>query len=135
MQARAQAAAAALKDMLAALRSDVDIAVFDAQVTRLHPDHTFCLFTAHPFLRSTNSTRERRRWLRERITAENESHRVLFLESVCDNAAVVEANIREVKLTSPDYEDAQTEQAAVEDFKKRIAHYERAYEMVGPDEG
>lgn len=58
--------------------------------------------------------------------------RVLFLESICDDPAVVEKNILATKLFSPDYIGADPEEA-VKDFKNRIANYEKAYESVGVD--
>ena len=48
--------------------------------------------------------------------------------------AVVERNLRETKLSSPDYADMD-EQTAIRDFQARIAHYEGVYESLGEDEG
>lgn len=35
--------------------------------------------------------------------------RVLWIENVCDDDEVIEANIRETKLSSPDYKDMDAE--------------------------
>jgi broad specificity phosphatase PhoE len=54
---------------------------------------------------------------------------VLFIETVCDDPEVIEANIRQTKLSAPDYQDVDPDEA-VADFRRRIAHYERAYEPI-----
>ncbi|MBW2392642.1 MAG: histidine phosphatase family protein [Deltaproteobacteria bacterium] len=81
---------------------------------------------------ATNSTRERRRSIRKR--AEAEDFELLFVEIVNDDPAIIEANLRETKLRSPDYEGV-PEAQALADFRKRIAHYENEYETLGEDEG
>jgi broad specificity phosphatase PhoE/predicted kinase len=108
--ARLELALGALEDMLEWLSNVGDIAIYDA----------------------TNSTRERRRELRARCEAEG--LQVVFIESVCNDPATVEANIRETKAHSPDYAGFDPEEA-VRDFRMRIAHYEEAYETVGDEEG
>src|SRR5690606_39152801 len=47
---------------------------------------------------------------------------------------LVEANVRETKLMSPDYAGVDPEEA-VRDFRARIAHYERAYEPLDESDG
>ncbi len=80
---------------------------------------------------ATNSTRERRELVRERLTVSG--LQVLFIESICTDPAIVEANIRATKLRAPDYANMDAD-AAVRDFRARIANYERAYEPIGEDE-
>lgn len=58
---------------------------------------------------------------------------MLFVESICDDEEVILANIREVKLSSPDYANTDAE-TAVQDFRQRIRHYEEVYESI-EDEG
>jgi broad specificity phosphatase PhoE/predicted kinase len=108
--ARRDVALAALDDMLAFLRVGGDIAIYDA----------------------TNSTRERRQLVRARCEAEG--HAVVLVESICDDPVLVDANIRSTKSRSPDYEGV-PEEEAVRDFRRRIAHYESAYEEVREEEG
>jgi broad specificity phosphatase PhoE/predicted kinase len=79
---------------------------------------------------ATNSTRERRALVVERC--EQAGIPSLFIESICHDQSVVEANIRETKLSSPDYASSDPE-AAVRDFRARIAHYESAYEPIDDD--
>jgi broad specificity phosphatase PhoE/predicted kinase len=109
-QARRDVAMAALEDMLAFLDEEGDIAIYDA----------------------TNSTRERRALVAARCAEEGLD--VVFVESICNDPAIIEANIRATKARSPDYEGV-PEDEAVRDFRLRIAHYERAYDEVGEDEG
>lgn len=108
--ARRDVALAALDDMLAFLKEGGDIAIYDA----------------------TNNTRERRNLVRARCEAEGLS--VVFVESICNDPAIVEANIRANKARSPDYEGV-PEEEAVRDFRQRIAHYQSAYEEVSEAEG
>lgn len=76
---------------------------------------------------ATNSTRVRRAVVAERL--KEAGLRVLFLESVCDDQEIIEANIRATKLRAPDYANV-TDDDAVADFRARIAHYEQAYEPI-----
>ncbi|KAA8497667.1 6-phosphofructo-2-kinase/fructose-2,6-bisphosphatase 4 [Porphyridium purpureum] len=80
---------------------------------------------------ATNTTRERRKAVRIRLETEN--IRVLFFESMCTDEAIVNRNILQTKLFSPDYAHASAEDA-VADFKRRIAHYEEVYETLDADE-
>lgn len=80
---------------------------------------------------ATNSTRQRRDWIRERCRTEDCD--LLFVEiSAAD--ALVEDTLRETKITSPDYQGREGDDALA-DFKARIAHYASAYERLGEDEG
>ncbi|KAF9934581.1 Fructose-2,6-bisphosphatase [Linnemannia zychae] len=76
---------------------------------------------------ATNSTRSRR----EMLLAECKKHdiQVMFIESVCEDEALVLHNIMSVKLKSPDYKNMDPDKA-VEDFKARIVHYREAYESI-----
>ncbi|KAI2649709.1 6-phosphofructo-2-kinase/fructose-2,6-bisphosphatase [Labeo rohita] len=51
---------------------------------------------------------------------------VFFIESVCDDPEIIEENIMQVKLSSPDYENYDKEEALV-DFLKRIDCYKMSY--------
>lgn len=99
-----------LRDMLKWLSQTGQVAIYDA----------------------TNSTRERRQWIRDTCKTQNVS--VVFVETICDDPRVIDRNLRDTKLHSPDYVGVAPEEA-LGDFKKRIAHYARAYETVGDDEG
>ncbi|KAK5131139.1 hypothetical protein LTR08_001287 [Meristemomyces frigidus] len=82
-------------------------------------------------LDATNSTKSRRRWIKDRCDAEGIE--TLFVESKCDDEDLIMANIMEVKTTSPDYTGQDPEEAA-RDFRERIRMYERVYETLDEDE-
>ena len=82
-------------------------------------------------LDATNSTKERRRWVKARCDAQGIE--TLFVESKCDDEALVMSNILEVKTTSPDYKGQDPETAA-KDFKERIRNYAKAYQTIDEDE-
>ncbi len=105
LKARHQAANSALGDMLTWLKQGGEVAVFDA----------------------TNSTLARRNWLLEQL----QKHRIdtAFIESICEDESIIDANITQSKLTSPDYVHASKEEALT-DFKARIAHYLSSYEPL-----
>jgi broad specificity phosphatase PhoE/predicted kinase len=108
--ARLEVAIAALEDMLDFLDNGGDVGIYDA----------------------TNNTRERRALVCARCAAEGVD--VVFVESICDDPAIIEANIRATKARSPDYEGVDEEEA-VRDFRQRIAHYADAYEQTDESEG
>ncbi|RDW75776.1 fructose-2,6-bisphosphatase-like protein [Coleophoma crateriformis] len=82
-------------------------------------------------LDATNSTKERRRWIKERCDAEGIE--TLYVESKCDDEDLIMSNILEVKTTSPDYVGQDPETAA-QDFRKRIRNYEKVYQTIDEDE-
>jgi broad specificity phosphatase PhoE len=109
-EARREVAMRALDDLLAWMKSGGDIGIYDA----------------------TDSTRERRTLVRERLEAAG--RQVVFIESICDDPAIIETNIRETKARSPDYA-GMDEAEAMLDFRARIQHYASAYETLHEDEG
>ncbi|KAJ3051029.1 Fructose-2,6-bisphosphatase [Rhizophlyctis rosea] len=80
---------------------------------------------------ATNSTKERRKVIYDACVAKG--IQVMFVESICDKQDIILANVKEVKISSPDYVGWDPEKA-VEDFMTRIAHYESAYQCLGPEE-
>ncbi|XP_059531713.1 6-phosphofructo-2-kinase/fructose-2,6-bisphosphatase 2 isoform X2 [Myotis daubentonii] len=109
MKIRKQCAVVALEDVKAYLTEESgQIAVFDA----------------------TNTTRERRDMILN--FAEENSFKVFFVESVCDDPDVIAANILEVKVSSPDYPERNRENV-MEDFLKRIECYKVTYQPLDPD--
>jgi broad specificity phosphatase PhoE/predicted kinase len=108
--ARTTVAMAALDDLLAFLARGGEVAIYDA----------------------TNNTRERRALVRARCA--EQGVQVVFIESICNDLTVVEANIRANKARSPDYLGV-AEEEAVRDFRMRIQHYRRRYSEVSEDEG
>jgi broad specificity phosphatase PhoE/predicted kinase len=109
--ARLEMAMAALDDMLRWMQDEGgEVGIYDA----------------------TNTTRERRALVRDRCVAAGLE--VVFIESICDDPAILAANVREKEMHSPDYAGIPREEAA-HDFRERIGHYDRAYGRVGDDEG
>lgn len=56
-----------------------------------------------------------------------------FIESICDDETVILNNIKEFKISSPDYTDIDEEEA-IKDFKNRIYQYEKGYETLDKTE-
>lgn len=107
---RERIAMQALDDLLGWLGEGGDVGIYDA----------------------TNTERSRRRAIVTRC--ERAGVRVIFVESICEDESVVDTNVRDNKLRSPDYQGVAAEEA-VRDFRERIAMYERTYEPVADDEG
>ncbi|KAE9405021.1 bifunctional 6-phosphofructo-2-kinase/fructose-2,6-bisphosphate 2-phosphatase [Gymnopus androsaceus JB14] len=76
---------------------------------------------------ANNGTRAARQTLAEKF--HNKGIHVILLESVCNNKEIIEANIRSVKISSPDYRGWDPDQA-VEDYYTRIRDHEEYYEPV-----
>jgi broad specificity phosphatase PhoE/predicted kinase len=109
-EARRAVAMDALDDLLAFLTGGGEVAIYDA----------------------TNNTPARRALVRARCAERGVP--VVFIESICNDPAVVEANIRATKARSPDYLGV-AEEEAVRDFRMRIEHYRRGYAEVAEEEG
>ncbi|KAI0262942.1 bifunctional 6-phosphofructo-2-kinase/fructose-2,6-bisphosphate 2-phosphatase [Gloeopeniophorella convolvens] len=78
---------------------------------------------------ATNSTRERRAVIEARVAKEKGMH-LIFLESICDDPAVIAANVAlKVSMGDPDYKDMSPE-IAKRDFLRRIKQYEAVYETI-----
>jgi broad specificity phosphatase PhoE len=105
LTARKMAAQQALQDMLGWFDKGGEVGIFDA----------------------TNSTLERREWLRTQIT--NNEIDIAMIESICDDESIIESNIRSTKLGSPDYIGVPIEEAT-RDFRARIQHYVSAYQPL-----
>lgn len=80
---------------------------------------------------ATNTTRERRHTVFNRIVVQH-GLRCMFLESICTSDEIVECNVREVKVHSPDYKGVEADEA-ISDFLERIRHYEEIYEPISEE--
>jgi len=107
-KARDQCAQLALDEVIAFLKGEGQVSIFDA----------------------TNTTKERRDF----VFSECNAHgiKTFFIESICDDPEVVEQNILEVKVSSPDYKNIPSEEA-FEDFNARIKHYQDFYLEIDLD--
>jgi 6-phosphofructo-2-kinase/fructose-2,6-biphosphatase 2 len=110
MSIRAQCALDALEDVCKWLEAGGEVGVFDA----------------------TNTTLERRRLIRE-IIVDKMGYKLFFVESLCDDPNIVESNIRQVKINSPDYVGINKEEA-LKDFLQRIDHYHDQYQTLDEDQ-
>ena len=109
MALRTAVADTVMKDSLAYLEKEGDVAIFDA----------------------TNTTRERRQIIYDTVVVKHQ-FKCLFLESICDNPQLVETNILDVKVHSPDYDNMDKEEA-LKDFLQRIDHYNEVYVPMGEE--
>ena len=105
MFARRKAAEAALNDMLSWFSKGGEVGIYDA----------------------TNTTKARRTWLHQCLEKSNID--VAFVESICDDDEIINANIVETKLYSPDYVGIHANKAT-NDFRARISHYHSIYEPL-----
>ncbi|KJH43566.1 6-phosphofructo-2-kinase [Dictyocaulus viviparus] len=87
-------------------------------------------------LDATNSTKARRRLIVDFCTqtAFYPPFRVFFVESVCDDLDIINSNISEVKINSPDYKEIMSHEDATKDFMKRIENYKLQYEPLDPED-
>jgi 6-phosphofructo-2-kinase len=82
---------------------------------------------------ATNSTKRRRYHVLKRIQERSKGElKVLFLESICSDPAIIESNIR-LKLSGPDYREMDPVDA-LQDFVGRLHNYEKAYETIDEQE-
>lgn len=82
---------------------------------------------------ATNSTKQRRLKVLRRIQQRSNGElKVLFLESICSDPALIESNIR-LKLSGPDYRNMDPE-VALADFVGRLHNYEKAYQTIDESE-
>ena len=87
---------------------------------------------------ATNSTKERRRRVveltQERSAARGSPINIVFIESLCDDRHVLEANMLTKVRNSPDFA-GMSEREALDDLGQRIANYQSVYETVEDEEG
>ncbi|KDN53122.1 bifunctional 6-phosphofructo-2-kinase/fructose-2,6-bisphosphate 2-phosphatase [Tilletiaria anomala UBC 951] len=81
---------------------------------------------------ATNTTKSRREEIAKRV-AQEPNLKLVFLESICTDPAVIAANIAvKVRSGDPDYANVSPEEAK-KDFLARIKNYEDAYQPVDAD--
>jgi hypothetical protein len=78
---------------------------------------------------ATNSSVERRRAVTNTLAKELPSCRVVFVESICDDASVLERNLAQKIAMSPDYQGMEFA-LAIADLRERINKYESQYESL-----
>ncbi len=104
---RKEIAAQVLQDTLTALQTDIDIAVLDA----------------------ANCTRARRHWIQDQVRASDLYATVIFIESICTIPEIIQTNVHQTILRSPEYADM-SEAEAMADFERKNQHYLSIYETL-----
>lgn len=69
----------------------------------------------------------------EDVVVKQKKFKLLFVESICDDPNLIEQNIMEVKVSSPDYTNMNKEEA-MNDFRLRIEHYQEKYQPLSETE-
>ncbi|KAK3206573.1 hypothetical protein Dsin_020619 [Dipteronia sinensis] len=105
MEARNEVAALAMEDMISWMQEGGQVGIFDA----------------------TNSHRRRRNMLMKMAEG---NCKIIFLETICNDKDIIERNIRLKIQQSPDYAEQPDFEAGLQDFKTRLANYEKVYEPV-----
>lgn len=82
---------------------------------------------------ATNTTKERRKTVYNRIRQRNDQLKVLFLESICTDRQMIDKNIQ-LKLFGPDYKGKDPDESLT-DFKQRLENYDTVYEPMDDVEG
>ncbi|KAF7833784.1 6-phosphofructo-2-kinase/fructose-2,6-bisphosphatase isoform X1 [Senna tora] len=100
MEARNEVAALAFEDMISWMQEGGQVGIFDA----------------------TNSSKKRRNMLMK--LAEGRC-KIIFLETICNDVNIIERNIRLKIQQSPDYAEEPDFEAGLQDFKTRLANYEK----------
>lgn len=109
------------------LREHLALAVLDEALNWLHQGGHVAVFDA------TNTTNDRRRGVLEHIHKfQGCNFNVIFLESICDDKAVLESNFQQKILNSPDYKNMAYEEAK-KDLAQRIENYQKVYETIQDD--
>lgn len=85
-------------------------------------------------LDGTNTTRTRRNMIKEFFMDTHlKTGELIWVESICTDKSIVERNVEEMKMNSPDYSGV-AGQKALDDFRARIAAYEKNYETLAEDQ-
>lgn len=110
---RTKACNAALNDLIDFMKKDgVRLAVYD----------------------STNSSPDRREHIAKTLNDTGIGFKKIFVETLCDDQDVLEENIKNVKMSTPDYKGTDPEEAA-KDFMERRENYKSVYKTLEDHEG
>jgi len=113
LEQRAKACEAAVDDLVEFMRKDgVRLAVYD----------------------STNSSRDRRNAIMKKLVDTGIGFKKMYVETLCDDEALIEEQIRKHKLSSPDYKGTDPEEA-VKDFMQRRKNYANIYRTLEDSDG
>lgn len=85
-------------------------------------------------LDSTNSTLDRRELISKHLDQTDNGFKKIFVETLCDDEALLEEHIKSQKMCTPDYKDMDPDEA-VKDFKQRRQNYMSVYSSLEDSEG
>ena len=106
-------------------REEISKLCFEQLLEWLKNDGNIAIFDA------TNTNVNRRLYLKNKAK-ENNINNLIFIELITDDNNIINNNLQ-LKLISPDYID-KDKTFALEDFKKRLAHYQDVYETINDNE-
>jgi len=133
---RARSAKIAMDDLICWLNQDSPVSSPTRRRRRMGPRRQSGLKasvckTKVAIFDATNSTADRRKWVLETLTS-SPGTGVIFVESVCDDAEMLEENFRFKVQNSPDFAGMTTDEA-IRDLRKRVEKYEQQYETIDDD--
>tara|TARA_Y100000991_G_scaffold214761_1_gene203275 strand:- start:1900 stop:3093 length:1194 start_codon:yes stop_codon:yes gene_type:complete len=106
-------------------REEISKLCFDQLIEWLKNDGNIAIFDA------TNTNIKRRKYIKD--TASNYGiNKLIFIELITDDDNIINNNLQ-LKLISPDYID-KDKNFALEDFKKRLSHYQEVYQTIDDSE-
>jgi len=100
----------ALEDLMKYLKDGGDVAVYDG----------------------VNATVERRKAVNQVLKNSLSSYSLIWVESVCNDEAIIEDNIRATQSSSPDYKDMDST-TATKDYIERIEHHKKIYQELSKE--
>ncbi|GMS95690.1 hypothetical protein PENTCL1PPCAC_17865, partial [Pristionchus entomophagus] len=82
-------------------------------------------------LDATNTTKARRKMVID--FCDERGFRCFFIESICNIPSIINANVFDIKVNSPDYKGVMSAEQAKDDFMMRIENYKKQYEPLDMD--
>lgn len=106
-------------------REEISKLCFDQLIEWLKNDGNIAIFDA------TNTNIKRRKYIKDTASSHGISN-LIFIELITDDDNIINNNLQ-LKLISPDYID-KDKNFALEDFKKRLSHYQEVYQTIDDSE-
>ncbi len=106
-------------------REEISKLCFDQLIEWLKNDGNIAIFDA------TNTNIKRRKYIKDTASSHGISN-LIFIELITNDDNIINNNLQ-LKLISPDYID-KDKNFALEDFKKRLSHYQEVYQTIDDSE-
>jgi len=84
---------------------------------------------------STNSSKDRRKFLLQRLRESGVGAKAMFLESIIEDTKILEVSIKKLHQLSPDFSGSVDYNATVQDFMELRKMYENVYETLDESDG